>query len=226
MRFADRSDAGRRLAAALARYKDQHPVILALPRGGVPVAYEIARALNAPFDLVFVRKIGAPFQPELAIGAIVGSDPLDAVLDEDMIKTLGVGRDYIEERIAREAREIERRRLVYLRGRPPVELGGKVVIAVDDGIATGSTMAAALRAIRRRRPASLIMAVPVAAPDALARLSAETDEIVCLHTPADLGAIGFFYKDFRQLEDRDVIDLLDRAAKDLEGRTKAKAASA
>jgi len=212
MRFADRSDAGRRLAVALARYKDRHPVILSLPRGGIPVAYEIARALNAPLDLVLVRKIGAPLQPELAIGAIVGNDPSDAVLDEDLIATLGIQRDYVETTIAREAQEIERRRLVYLRGRRPAKIRGSAVIAVDDGIATGSTMTAALRAIRRQQPSFLLMAVPVAAPDALDRLKAETDEIVCLCTPPDLGAIGLFYADFRQVEDRDVIDLLDLAA--------------
>lgn len=213
MRFIDRSDAGRRLAVALARFKDKHPVVLALPRGGVPVASEIAAALEAPLYLVMVRKLGAPGQPELAIGAITDGVPSNTLLDERAIAAFGIPQTYIEETIAREAREIERRRALYLQGRESVALPGRTVIVVDDGLATGATMRVALRSIRRQRPASVVLAVPVAAPDSLASVAREADDVVCLYTPHQLGAISPFYTEFEQVEDREVIDLLDRAAR-------------
>lgn len=210
--FADRNDAGRRLAARLLAYKGTHPVVLALPRGGVPVGYEVATQLHAPLDIVLVRKIGAPLQPELALGAIVEGNPVQRFINRAIVTELGVPQSYIEEEISREAREIERRRSAYLRGRAPVAVAGHVAIIVDDGIATGATMRAALRAIRSRDPSQLVLAIPVAPASALEELRAEVDDIVCVLAPDDLGAIGFFYRDFHQLDDKDVIALLTAAA--------------
>lgn len=216
MRFTDRHDAGRRLAAALAHLKDRRPVVLALPRGGVPIGYEVAAALAAPLDLVLVRKIGAPFQPELAIGAVVdvgiGGDGFDAVFDDSMIATFGIPQSYLDEAIAEARAEIERRRALYFGGRQPVPLAGTTAIVVDDGIATGASMAVALRAVQRRGPAALVLAVPVAAADTLDRLRAEVDEVVCLDAPEDFDAVGRFYADFRQTTDDEVRALLARAA--------------
>ena len=212
MLFADRQDAGRRLAAALLRFKDQRPVVLALPRGGVPVGFEIATRLEAPLDVVLVRKIGDPFSPELAIGAIADGDRLERVIDENLVAELGVPRAYIDAEIGRQRREIEHRRRIYFKGRPPVDIRQQTVIVVDDGIATGATMRAALRAARGRTPARLILAVPVAPASTLEAMRPEVDEIVCLDSPEDFGAVGFFYVDFRPVDDEVVIDLLDRAA--------------
>lgn len=210
--FRDRTDAGRRLAAALAHLRGEDPVVLALPRGGVPVGFEIARALGAPLDLVLVRKIGAPFQPELAVGAVANGGAPELVVNEDVAGPLGLERAWIEAQAARQLEEIERRRALYLEGRAPVPLEGRTAIVVDDGVATGATTRAALRAVRRRAPRRLVLAVPVAAPEAAAMLRAEVDELVCLEMPAPLGAIGAAYLDFRQVEDDEVRDLLARAA--------------
>jgi putative phosphoribosyl transferase len=210
--FADRRDAGRRLAARLLTYKDAHPVVLALPRGGVPVGYEVAKQLGAPLDVVLVRKIGAPLQPELALGAIVEGNPVQRFINEDIVAALAVPKSFIEEEVARETGEIERRRSTYLRGRAPVAVRGRTAIVVDDGIATGATMRAALRAVRLREPSRLVLAVPVAPASTIDELRTEVDDIVCLLAPGDLGAIGFFYRDFRQLDDKDVIELLRDAA--------------
>lgn len=211
--FADRRAAGRCLGARLLAYRDACPVVLALPRGGVPVGYEVANELHAPLDVVLVRKIGAPLQPELALGAIVEGHPMQRFINQDMVAELGVPRSFIEEEVSREMREIERRRSTYLRGRVPVAVHGKTAIIVDDGIATGATMRAALRAVRVREPLRLVLAVPVAPASTLEELRTEVDDIVCLLAPDDLGAIGFFYRDFRQLDDKDVIELLAAAAK-------------
>lgn len=183
MLFADRQDAGRRLAAALLRFKDQRPVVLALPRGGVPVGFEIATRLEAPLDVVLVRKIGDPFSPELAIGAIADGDRLERVIDENLVAELGVPRAYIDAEIGRQRREIEHRRRIYFKGRPPVDIRQQTVIVVDDGIATGATMRAALRAARGRTPARLILAVPVAPASTLEAMRPEVDEIVCSIRP-------------------------------------------
>ena len=212
MLFRDRTDAGRRLAARLTSFRSRDPVVLALPRGGVPVGLEIARALDAPLDVVLVRKIGVPFQPELALGAIVDGDPPELVIDTHLKTMLDIPDAYVDEERQRQLVEIGRRRHVYLAGRPAAAVAGRTVIVVDDGIATGSTVRAALRAIRRRRPAHLVLAVPVAPPETIAALRDEVDEIVCLETPALFGAIGQFYADFRQLEDAEVIAALQARA--------------
>lgn len=208
MTFADRHEAGRLLADRLLRFKEARPVVLALPRGGVPVGFEIARALAAPLDLVLVRKLGAPGQPELAIGALALGEEAEFVTDPELLAALDVPPAALEAIKARELREIERRRTLYLGERKPVPVAGRTAILVDDGIATGATMRAALAATRKRKPARLVLAVPVAPPDTIARLSAEADEIVCLAEPRSFLAVGQFYRTFAQLEDREVLDLL------------------
>jgi len=208
MIFRDRRDAGQQLALRLRQYRDEHPVILALPRGGVPVGYEVASALAAPLDVLVVRKLGAPRQPELGIGALVDGDHPEGVLNERTIAMLGVDRTHLRAEIERETREIRRREAAYRCGRPPLGLAGHIVIVVDDGLATGSTMRAALRGVRRRAPKRLVLAVPVAPPDTLAALATEVDEIVCLHTPAEFDAVGRFYRDFEQTSDEEVVRLL------------------
>ena len=213
MIFADRSDAGRRLARELQRFGPEKPVILGLARGGVPIGCEIALALHAPLDVLLVRKIGVPWQPELAAGAIVDGSRLDRVIDQNLVAMLSIPEDYLEKEMARQAKEIERRRKVYFRDRQPIEIAGRSVIVTDDGIATGSSMRAVLLALRRRNPARLILAVPVAPPDSIASLAGEADQIVCLATPAEFGAISMFYEDFHQVEDAEVVACLDRAAK-------------
>jgi len=212
MPFVDRRQAGQRLANALLRFKDQHPVILALPRGGVPVAFEIATRLEAPLDVVLVRKIGHPWSPELAIGAIADGAGLEKFLDETVIAELNVPREYIDSEIARQSSEIERRRQLYFENRKRPEISGRVAIVVDDGIATGATMRVALRAVRSQSPTKLVLAVPVAPPETLESLREEADETVCLETPEDFGAVGAFYTDFRTIEDETVVLLLRRAA--------------
>jgi predicted phosphoribosyltransferase len=208
MPFIDRDDAGRQLAKALARYKDRKPIILALPRGGVPVAAKVAEALHAPLDLLLVRKIGVPFQPELAMGAVVdGASPL-TVRNEEVISLAGISEREFSAVRDQQLSEIERRRKMYLGDRPHPELSGHTVIVVDDGIATGATTRAALQAVRLRKPSELVLAVPVAPTDALKKLAGEADEIVCLEDYEVFGAIGFFFSDFRQVSDDEVIDLL------------------
>ena len=210
--FADRTEAGRRLAEQLQRFKDQHPVVLALPRGGVPVAYEVAKALEAPLDLVLVRKIGAPFQPELAIGAVVDGERPELVINRDVVDEYRIAESYLESERRRQLEEIERRRQLYLAGRPRVPVRDRTAIVIDDGIATGATMEAALLATRRAGPKRLVLAAPVAPPDTIERLRPEVDEVICLIVPAFLGAIGSFYRDFRQLGDDEVVELLQQAA--------------
>jgi len=213
MLFADRREAGERLAATLLRFKTQRPVVLALPRGGAPVAFEIAKRLEAPLDVVLVRKIGHPMSPELAIGAIADGPRLEKVIDDQAAAELGVPQNYLEAEIARQSCEIDYRRRLYFKNRAPIEIRQCTALVVDDGIATGATMRAALRAVRRRSPARLVLAVPVAPSSTLESLRREVDEIVCLVAPEDFGAVGLFYADFRPVEDSAVIDLLDRAAK-------------
>ncbi|HXE26219.1 MAG TPA: phosphoribosyltransferase family protein [Roseiarcus sp.] len=208
--FHDRADAGRRLAARLARYKGQDAVVFALPRGGVPVAEPVAAMLRAPLDLVLARKIGVPRQPELAMGAVADGGSPVVVRNEDVIAMTGVDEAEFDAVCQRELAEIERRRRSFLGTRVPSEVEGRVAIVVDDGVATGATTRAALRAVRARRPRTLVLAVPVAPPDALELLTSEADEIICLEVHADFGAIGYFYADFHQLDDREVIAILDR----------------
>jgi len=212
MLFTDRSDAGQQLAARLRAWRGRRPVVLALPRGGVPVAFEIARDLQAPLDLVLVRKIGAPGQPELAIGAVADGEQPELVVDERVIAWLGASSQYLEEAKSEALAEIDRRRSIYLRNRQLVEVQGRPVIVVDDGIATGATVLAALRATRRRGPARLLLAIPVAPPDALRRLRHIADEVICLAAPRRFAAVGEFYRSFPQLSDEEVVALLERAA--------------
>ena len=210
MIFEDRNQAGRLLAEELLRFKDQDPVVLALPRGGVPVAVEICERLDAPLDLILVRKIGAPVRPELAVAAVVDGEHQELVVNEDIVQMLRLSRAYIEREAARQVEEIERRRRLYLGGRERVEVAGKTAIVVDDGIATGATMRVALRALRRRNPAKLVLAVPVAPPETVDALREQVDEVVCPSTPSFFGAIGRFYRDFRQVSDEEVRELLAR----------------
>jgi putative phosphoribosyl transferase len=210
--FADREEAGRLLASELLRFKDQQPVVLALPRGGVPVAVEVADALHAPLDLILVRKIGAPWQPELAIAAVVDGDRPETVVNQAIVDQFGIGDSYLKEQEARQLAEIERRRQLYLADRPRAGLAGRTAIITDDGIATGATMQAALHAIQRARPKRLVLAVPVAPPDTIERLRREVDEVVCLLRPAAFGAISLFYADFHQITDDEIVGMLDRTA--------------
>jgi putative phosphoribosyl transferase len=208
--FRDRQDAGRRLARALSRYKDQDPVVLALPRGGVPVAAEVASALGAPLDLVLVRKIGLPYQPELAMGAVVDGGAPIVIRNDDVIAAASVGDDEFDIVRDRELAEIERRRQRYIKERPRAGIAGRTAIVVDDGIATGATMKAALRAVRKRGARQVVLAVPVAPVDSIEDLRDEVDAVVCLETPDVFGAIGYFYDDFRQVSDDEVIAILHR----------------
>ena len=210
MPFSNRSQAGHKLAAALAAYRRQNPVILALPRGGVPVAAEVAAALDAPLDLILVRKIGVPFQPELAMGAIVdGGSPI-IVRNEDVIRQARIAEADFKAVADAEFAEIERRRKRYLGSREPAEVAGRTAIVIDDGVATGATTRAALRATRMRGPKRLVLAVPVAPTESLAELRGEADEVICLEDYELFGAIGFYYSDFRQVSDDEVIAILKR----------------
>lgn len=211
--FEDRTQAGARLGRALLEWKDRDPVVLALPRGGVPVGYEIARALGAPLDLLLVRKVGAPDQPELAVAAVVDGEAPQVVRNESVLRALGLGERWLERAAERELAEIERRRERYGAGREPVPVRGRTAVVVDDGIATGATARAALRGVRQRGAANVVLAVPVAPPETLEALRAEVDALVCLETPEPFGAIGAFYRDFHQLSDDDVVDLLARASR-------------
>jgi predicted phosphoribosyltransferase len=207
--FEDRRDAGRRLAAKLSRFRDERPVVFALPRGGVPVGYEISRSLGAPLDVFVSRKLGAPDQPEFGIGAVAVGGV--RILNWDVIRRLGIPDDYIERVTARELAEVNRR-LRYFRGdRPELQVGGRTTILVDDGLATGVTARAAVAALRRRRPRRLILAAPVCAAQTAKIFLAEVDELICLKTPSDLGAIGFWYRDFEQTTDAEVVQLLEKA---------------
>ncbi len=210
MTFRDRSDAGRRLAKALSKYKGRNAVVLALPRGGVPVAAEVAAALEAPLDLVLVRKIGVPTQPELAMGAVVdGAAPI-VVRNEEVIELSGTTADEFDAACTNELAEIERRRHLYIGERARTEITDQVVIVIDDGIATGATTRAALQAIRVRKPKELVLAVPVAPADTIANLRPEVDALICLETPEIFGAIGYFYRDFQQVSDQEVVAILKR----------------
>jgi predicted phosphoribosyltransferase len=210
MAFIDRSDAGCRLAQTLLAYRGQRPVVLALPRGGVPVAAEVAAALDAPLDLVLVRKIGVPAQPELAMGAVVDGGAPIVVRNDDVIALAGIDETEFAAIRDRELAEIERRRRLYVGNRVSADVAGRTAIVIDDGVATGATTRAALRATRIRGPRRLVLAVPVAPTDTLPALREEADEVVCLETHASFGAIGFYYADFRQLSDQEVSEIVAR----------------
>jgi putative phosphoribosyl transferase len=210
--FPDRDAAGRALAKALQAYRDRNDVlVLALPRGGVPVAAEVAAALGAELDLLIVRKLGAPGQPELAMGAIASGGV--RVLNRDVIASLGIKEHAIEEVARREQQEIERREQAYRGARPRPAIEGRCVILVDDGVATGATMRAGIEALRRLKPAKIVVAVPVAPPDTVARLRSVADDVVCLATPEVFWAIGQWYVEFSQLTDESVSERLEQAWK-------------
>lgn len=204
-RFADRAEAGRLLSERVKALRLQDPVVYALPRGGVPVAAEVAAALGAPLDLVLVRKIGAPGQPELALGAIVDGDTPELVLNADIVAATGATQAFIAAAQRHELAEIERRRARYLAGRAPIDPEGRTAVVVDDGLATGASARAALRALRRRGAVWLVLAAPVAPPETLEALSGEADDIVCLVEAELFLGIGAFYRDFHQLTDEEVI---------------------
>lgn len=209
-RFKDRTEAGRALARSLAAYAGRpDTLVLALPRGGLPVAYEVALALDAPLDVFVVRKLGAPGQEELAMGAIASGGV--RVINPDVVEALRIPEEVIERVAAKEEQELERRERLYRQGRPAREVRGRTVILIDDGLATGSTMRAAARALRRMRPAELVIAVPVAAAQTCDDLRAEADKIVCLQTPEPFLAVGLWYENFAQTTDDEVRDLLARA---------------
>jgi putative phosphoribosyl transferase len=212
--FADRTAAGRELAKRMGALHLADPVVLALPRGGVPVAAEVATALHAPLDLLLVRKIGAPDQPELAVAAIAEGPDARPVLDLATMELTGTTRAYVEREAQAELHEIARRRHLYLRERAPLPVAGRSVVVVDDGIATGTTVRAGLDALRRRGPARVVLAVPVAPPEALAALLSEVDDLICLAAPPHFRAVGLHYVDFHQVSDEEVVDILRRVAEE------------
>jgi putative phosphoribosyl transferase len=208
-RYRDREQAGRALARALEQLRGSDVVVLALPRGGVPVGAEVARELRALLDVFVVRKLGVPGHEELAMGAIASGGVV--VLNQDVVDGLRLGREDVERVVARERAELRRRERAYRDERPPVEIKGRTAVLVDDGLATGSTMVAAVEALRRRAPGHLVVAAPVGSPRACRALRARADEVVCLLAPERFRSVGEFYADFRQLSDADVRRVLDRA---------------
>ena len=213
-RYRNRSEAGQTLATYLDAYSGrQDLLVLALPRGGVPVAYEVARALHAPLDVFLVRKLGVPGHEELAMGAIASGGV--RVLNEDVVRTLHIPASIIESVTEREQRELERRERLYRDQRPRPLVNGRTVILIDDGLATGASMRAAARALRQQHPARLVIAVPVAAPQSCEEFRTEVDEIICVFTPPDFYGVGWWYDDFSQTSDQEVRDLLARHEREL-----------
>jgi putative phosphoribosyl transferase len=211
--FADREEAGKLLGAEVLRRvgKRADSIVLALPRGGVPVGYEVARAIEAPLDVFIVRKLGVPGQEELAMGAIASGGV--RVLNEDVLRYVPTSRSMIDLVAEREGRELERREKSYRGNRPPLNVEGRTVIVVDDGLATGSTMRAAVRALQKMKPRAIVVAVPVGAPSTCAELGAEVDEMICLRTPEPFQAVGLWYDDFSQTTDAEVHELLEAVAR-------------
>jgi putative phosphoribosyl transferase len=207
--FENRADAGRILAQQLKVYQNENPLILALPRGGVVVGYEIARTLNAPLDVIVARKLGAPGHEELGIGAIASGGV--RVLDEQAVQWLGIPENQLQRITDRETREMERRLRLYRGDRPPPEVRDHTVILVDDGLATGVTARAAVLSLKQQNPRRLVLAVPVCASETARRLETEVDDLVCASIPPDFHAVGLWYRNFEQTTDQEVIDLLARA---------------
>jgi len=209
--FRDRTEAGRILAKMLSTYADRRDVVvLGLPRGGVPVAFEVAKSLHAPLDVFLVRKLGVPGQEELAMGAIASNGV--RVVNDEVVNALKIPPRVIDSVAAKEARELSRREQLYRTGRPTADVTGRTVILVDDGLATGSTMRAALAALRQKHPAKMIVAVPVAAVPTCEEFQSEADELVCLQSPEPFYSVGFWYDDFSQTTDEEIRELLERAA--------------
>lgn len=209
--YETRQQAGRELAALLERFRGSDSIVLAIPRGGVVVAYEVAKTLDLELDVIVPRKIGAPGQPELAIGAVASWGDHDVILDDQSIRILGVSREYIEQEVERQLAEVARRLVAYRGTSAPPRVEGRTVILVDDGIATGYTTRAAAIALRNLKAGSIVLAVPVAPPDSLAALKSCVDEIVCPKTPYPFLAVGYWYHSFEQVSDEEVIALLRSA---------------
>ncbi len=209
MRFEDREDAGRRLAEELRSYTAEQPIVLALPRGGVPVGVEVARALNAPLDVWVVRKLGVPWHRELGVGAVAEGDYV--YVDRQMLRRVGLSDEALAELIEQKRGEVDERVRKFRGERPPPQLEGRTVIVVDDGIATSGTARAAIRSIRHQNPASLVLAVPVAAPEIVRALEPEVDDLIVLLSPPQLYAIGLWFVDFAQVPDEEVVSLLEQA---------------
>ncbi|MEI8389741.1 MAG: phosphoribosyltransferase [bacterium] len=211
MLFKNRQDGGRQLAEKLIKFKDENPIIIALPRGGVVTGYEVAKILKASLDVMITRKLGSPFQPELGIGAIAPNNV--RILNLDAIRFLGISKDEMEEIIKRETVEMNRRIKLYRGNLPPLDLSGKTVIIVDDGLATGVTAGAAVLAVKQMIPEKIILAVPVSPQDTANKFREEVDEFICLREPPDFFAVGQYYCDFEQVTDKEVISLLNLARK-------------
>jgi predicted phosphoribosyltransferase len=209
MIFIDRNDAAKKLAAKLQQYKGQNPLILAIPRGAVPMAKVIAEELGGNFDVVLVRKLRAPYQPELAIGSI---DESGWAYIASHASSTGASQEYIEDEKKTQMETIRKRRNQYTPIRPPIDPAGRIVIVIDDGLATGATMISALHGLRARNPARLICAIPVAPPDTLKKVANLADEVICLYAPDYFMAVGQFYQNFSQVEDEEVIDILRHSA--------------
>lgn len=210
--FANRSEAGKQLAAVLQDMNLADPVILALPRGGVPLGYEVAKALGAPLDILLVRKIGAPGHEEYGIGALVDGASPQVVIDEEIARMVGASQGYIDREVARQLEELERRRAAYRTG-PAIPLAGRTVVVVDDGIATGGTVRAALQALAKVGAARIVLAVPLVPSDILPVMRSLCDEVICLSSPEPFYAVGAHYRDFEQTEDVEVVRLLSEARK-------------
>jgi putative phosphoribosyl transferase len=205
MAFRDRHDAGRRLAGLLERYRQEQPIVLGLPRGGVVVAHEVSQALNAPLDVLVVRKLGVPGAEEFAMGAIAAESIL---LDRELIARLGIPPTAVREALRREGQELERREHAYRGARPPLPVAGRTVIVVDDGLATGATAQAAVRSLRARGPSRIVFAAPICSPDGAAALRALADEVECLECPPEMQAVGMWYRDFTPTTDAEVVRCL------------------
>lgn len=207
------------LARELAGLSLHAPVVLALPRGGVPVAAEVAALLKAPLDLVIVRKVGAPGNPELAVAAIVDGDPPDVVLNREIVEAYNLDEAALATLVKRERPELQRRRTIYRRNRSPYSIAGKTAVLVDDGAATGTTMKVAIRALKRRSPTAIVVALPIAPPQTAAELGQEADRVVCLAQPPHFRALGYYYRNFEQLDDEEVIAALERCRADRKAET-------